>query len=85
MAMEGKKIHAAWTTAKELEFLEKLGTHSDDFGERELHVIDCLAGYIQGAELREWGGIDKEKCLSFAKERLSKITNVAIHDSSFGG
>ena len=58
--------HAVWTTQDELRHLRKLGRHARHTLGRE----KLLEAYLVIGEGRNWGSMDKDECMSLAKELL---------------
>lgn len=63
------KIETGWTTAKEMEFIDRLGRHSavgHDVGRRAL-----LHGYVQSLPQREcWGELRADYVAAYARLAL---------------
>ena len=59
-----------YTTEREIYFLNKLGTHSENAS--GLSVANMLRGYIEGAAKRaRWGQIDMMKVINHADKLLA--------------
>ena len=68
-----KVIEAKWTTAKEIEYLRKIGTYCVDFHMSRLTRAQYLKKYIKAINLRvNWGCISKKDVLFAATEMLQK-------------
>ncbi len=62
-------------TAHEINFLSRIGTHS--LSSRKTGKAALLRGYLGACELRqEWGRIDSERVISFAKEQLAREAGI---------
>lgn len=58
-----------WTTENEKEWLNNLGTHRRN----GLPKKESLEKYLEASEKRtDWGSINKEKVLAYAKELLER-------------
>ena len=65
--------NSLYSTAHEINFIRKLGTIC--YPTASIHyIIECLEGYIKGAEMRESTRyLDMSVCIRMAKERLEEI------------
>lgn len=63
-------IEASWGTMRELEFVRKLGTHSEK-GSR-MNREDLLKGYIKGLEKRHRADFDIDVVAEVAEIELEK-------------
>ena len=64
-----------WTTKKELEFISIMGTLDVTKHGAPSYVKQCLQGYIDGGNMRDWVGaeIDGALCIEMAKTRLKEL------------
>jgi len=62
-----------WTTEKEIDFINKLGTFNG-VGVQQRNKRICIEGYLKACEHRQkWGDIDKSEVVAFAKECLRQV------------
>ncbi len=57
-----------WTTQDELRHIQRLGRHTDHGFSAE----SLLETYLATAELRDWGNLDKDRCVEEARTRLDR-------------
>ena len=64
-----------WTTKKELEFISIMGALDATKQGAPSYAKACLAGYINGAHMRDWvaAGLDGGLCVEAAKTRLIEL------------
>lgn len=61
-------------TEHEIDFIDKLGTHSNHAADFNLSRVELLRGYIDGAKRRvDWGDIDRETILVYALKLLKSL------------
>lgn len=66
-----KTFNRNWTTENEKEWLDNLGTHRKN----GLSKKESLERYLEASNKRtNWGNIDREEVLTYAKELLEKET-----------
>jgi hypothetical protein len=61
-------IKKYYTTEDEIEYIKGLGSHTPN----DVPRVELLKSYIGGANDRNWGQIDKDKVIAFAKNELLK-------------
>ena len=70
-----------WTTKNEMDFIRNIGkgVYSNKSNAQMMNKkpIPLLRSYIRAAELRTyWPGMDREKCIEYAKERLNRLESI---------
>jgi hypothetical protein len=69
--MPTKVFNHGWSTENEKDWLKKLGAHRKN----GLSKIEGLKKYLEASAKRtDWGNINKEEILAYAKELLEKET-----------
>lgn len=60
-----------WSTASELNFIARIGTHSEQTRPRDV----LLRGYIEAAEKRKrWGSIEPDVAIGYARAQLELMS-----------
>ena len=63
-------IHGQWSTENEIEFIERLGTHSRSGASRR----QLLEGYLRATCYeKDWGNVNRRTCVRLAKTMLGKL------------
>ncbi len=64
-----------WTTDDELEYIKRIGNHTETTELRTTtRKIQLLKNYIQAAQMRSrWGGIDSLRVIGAARKHLASL------------
>jgi len=64
-----------WTTDDELDYIKRIGNHSETSQLRTTsRKIQLLKNYIQAAQMRSrWGGIDSVRVIGAARRHLAAL------------
>jgi hypothetical protein len=75
----------SWGTTSEIEFLKSIGRSETKRYQSVEEQIRVLRGYLRGSKDRNWGGMDKEKCMNFAHQRLKALEYIRNQDGAGTG